>query len=89
MAKAIWNGVVIAESNNCEVVEGNQYFPQTPLKKNTSEIATPTPPVAGRGSLVTIPWRWEAKLTKMLLGIILAHYPLPRRSKVISPSGEA
>jgi uncharacterized protein (DUF427 family) len=27
MPKAIWNGAVLAESNNCEVVEGNQYFP--------------------------------------------------------------
>jgi hypothetical protein len=27
MAKAIWNGVTIAQSNNCEVVDGNYYFP--------------------------------------------------------------
>lgn len=27
MPKAIWNGKVIAESDHCEVVEGNQYFP--------------------------------------------------------------
>lgn len=27
MAKAIWNGTVIAESDRCQVVEGNQYFP--------------------------------------------------------------
>jgi uncharacterized protein (DUF427 family) len=27
MPKAIWNGAILAESNNCEVVEGNQYFP--------------------------------------------------------------
>lgn len=27
MPKAIWNGAVLAESENCEVVEGNQYFP--------------------------------------------------------------
>ena len=27
MAKAIWNGVVLAESDNCEIVEGNYYFP--------------------------------------------------------------
>lgn len=27
MPKAIWNGTVIAESDQCEVVEGNQYFP--------------------------------------------------------------
>jgi uncharacterized protein (DUF427 family) len=27
MAKAIWEGVVLAESNQCVEVEGNQYFP--------------------------------------------------------------
>jgi uncharacterized protein (DUF427 family) len=27
MAKAIWNGVILAESDNCQIVEGNYYFP--------------------------------------------------------------
>jgi uncharacterized protein (DUF427 family) len=27
MPKAIWNGAVLAESDQCIVVEGNQYFP--------------------------------------------------------------
>jgi uncharacterized protein (DUF427 family) len=27
MPKAIWNGAVLAESDKCVVVEGNQYFP--------------------------------------------------------------
>jgi uncharacterized protein (DUF427 family) len=27
MAKAIWNGAVLAESDKCEIVEGNYYFP--------------------------------------------------------------
>jgi uncharacterized protein (DUF427 family) len=27
MAKALWNGVVLAESSQTEVVEGNHYFP--------------------------------------------------------------
>jgi len=33
MPKAIWNGSVIAESNDCEKVEGNFYFPEDSLKK--------------------------------------------------------
>jgi uncharacterized protein (DUF427 family) len=32
MAKASWGGKVIAESNACAVVEGNQYFPATAVK---------------------------------------------------------
>lgn len=27
MAKVIYNGIVLAESNNTKVIEGNQYFP--------------------------------------------------------------
>ncbi len=27
MTKAIWNGVILAESDNCETVENNKYFP--------------------------------------------------------------
>jgi uncharacterized protein (DUF427 family) len=33
MAKAIWNGSVIAESDTFEVVEGNVYFPTADLKR--------------------------------------------------------
>lgn len=32
MPRAVWNGTVIAESDQCEVVEGNQYFPPEALK---------------------------------------------------------
>jgi uncharacterized protein (DUF427 family) len=31
--KAIWNGAVIAESNNTVVVEGNHYFPPDAVNK--------------------------------------------------------
>jgi uncharacterized protein (DUF427 family) len=33
MAKATWNGTVIAESDKTEVVEGNHYFPADSIKK--------------------------------------------------------
>lgn len=33
MPKAIWGGAVLAESNNCVVVEGNQYFPPDAVKR--------------------------------------------------------
>ena len=33
MAKAIWNGAVIAESNAVEIVEGNVYFPSSAIKR--------------------------------------------------------
>lgn len=33
MARAVWEGTVIAESDACVVVEGNQYFPAEAVKK--------------------------------------------------------
>ncbi|MDX2140245.1 MAG: DUF427 domain-containing protein [Chloroflexota bacterium] len=33
MAKAIWNGVVIAESDKTVMVEGNHYFPPESVKQ--------------------------------------------------------
>lgn len=31
--KAIWNGVVVAESNETVVIEGNHYFPPSTINK--------------------------------------------------------
>jgi uncharacterized protein (DUF427 family) len=31
--KAIWNGAIIAESDDTVVVEGNHYFPESSLKR--------------------------------------------------------
>jgi len=43
MPKAIWNGTVLAESNRCEVVEGNQYFPPDAIdRRYFRESATHT-----------------------------------------------
>jgi uncharacterized protein (DUF427 family) len=33
MAKASWENVVLAESDRCVVVEGNQYFPADSIRK--------------------------------------------------------
>ena len=43
MSKATWNGTVLAESDRCEVVEGNQYFPPDAVKRGyLKESATHT-----------------------------------------------
>ena len=34
--KAVWNGAVIAESNDTVVVEGNHYFPRDAVKGEAS-----------------------------------------------------
>ena len=33
MASAVWNGTVIAESNNTVVVDGNHYFPMASIRQ--------------------------------------------------------
>ncbi|EAZ92474.1 DUF427 domain-containing protein [Crocosphaera chwakensis] len=33
MTKATWNNVILAESDQCEIVEGNYYFPHDSIKK--------------------------------------------------------
>ena len=49
--KAIWNGQVIAESDNTVVVEGNHYFPEESINKNYFEKS---------GTHSTCPWKGVA-----------------------------
>lgn len=51
MPKAIWNGTVVAESDKCVVVEGNQYFPPDAIK---SEYFQPSE------KRTTCPWKGQA-----------------------------
>jgi uncharacterized protein (DUF427 family) len=42
MARAIWNGKVIAESDTTETVDGNVYFPESSLKREYFRASTTT-----------------------------------------------
>ena len=37
--KAVWNGVVVAESDDTVVVEGNHYFPESSLKREYTSFS--------------------------------------------------
>lgn len=37
--KALWNGVVIAESDDVVVLEGNHYFPEAALKREYTSFS--------------------------------------------------
>ncbi|MGA7951918.1 MAG: DUF427 domain-containing protein [Gloeobacterales cyanobacterium] len=51
MPKAIWNGVILAQSDQCEQVEGNYYFPPDSINSEYfKESATHT----------TCPWKGVA-----------------------------
>lgn len=51
MPKAIWNGAVLAESEQCEQVEGNFYFPPSAIH---SEYFQPS------NTHTTCPWKGVA-----------------------------
>ncbi len=51
MPKAIWNGAVLAESDSCEVVEGNQYFPPDSINKKYFQPSN---------THTTCPWKGQA-----------------------------
>jgi len=40
MPKATWNGAILAESDRCEVVEGNQYFPPDAISRDYFKEST-------------------------------------------------
>lgn len=56
MAKALWNGTVLAESDRCEIVENNHYFPPEAVRREYFESsATHTEcPWKGRASYYDI-----------------------------------
>ena len=57
--KAIWNGVIIAESDDTVVVEGNHYFPRASVKSEyLRESATHT----------TCHWKGEANYYDLVVG---------------------
>lgn len=58
MAKAVWNGKVIAESETTEIVEGNVYFPDNSLKREYFRPSSTTS---------TCPWKGQARYLSLLI----------------------
>ncbi len=58
MARATWNGAVIAESDHVETVEGNLYFPPDSVRK---EYLRPSAMTS------TCPWKGEASYYTLLV----------------------
>jgi uncharacterized protein (DUF427 family) len=59
MPKAIWNGTVLAESDRCETVENNCYFPPDTVKR---EYLKPSE------THTTCPWKGEASYYDVEVG---------------------
>jgi uncharacterized protein (DUF427 family) len=57
MAKAVWNGIVVAESESYETVEGNVYFPESSLKREYFRPSSTTS---------TCPWKGQARYYSLI-----------------------
>ena len=76
MPKAIFGGVVIAESDKTELVEGNQYFPRDSVKMDLFSHS-PTP--------YTCPWKgvaeyFNATVNDKKVDDIALSYPQPKEA---------
>ncbi|CAN5233985.1 DUF427 domain-containing protein [soil metagenome] len=49
MPKAVWNNAVVAQSDQCEVVEGNYYFPPDSLHKDYFRASSNTSVCSWKG----------------------------------------
>ena len=58
MVRAVWNGKVIAESDETETVEGNVYFPEASLKREYFRPSSTTS---------TCPWKGQARYLNLLI----------------------
>jgi uncharacterized protein (DUF427 family) len=52
MAKAVWNGQTLAESEKTEVIEGNLYFPEESVKREFLKTSSTTS---------SCPWKGQAR----------------------------
>jgi uncharacterized protein (DUF427 family) len=64
MAKAIWQGVVIAESNNTKEIEGNVYFPPQSLNQEYFQTSDTTS---------VCPWKGTANYYDIKVGNEVNH----------------
>jgi uncharacterized protein (DUF427 family) len=59
MPRAIWNDTIVAESDDCIVLEGNIYFPPDAVRE---EYLEPSP------KTTVCPWKGEAKYYDLVVG---------------------
>lgn len=59
MPRAIWNGEVVAESDRCEIVEGNVYFPPEAIRR---EFFRPS------DTRTVCPWKGTASYFTLAVG---------------------
>lgn len=58
MAKAVWNGKVLAESDKTQLVEGNVYFPHDSIDREFFRSSS---------TISTCPWKGQARYYTLLV----------------------
>jgi uncharacterized protein (DUF427 family) len=58
MVKAVWNGVVIADSDDTVIVEGNHYFPESSVKREYLTFSN---------HRTSDPWKGQARYHSLLV----------------------
>jgi uncharacterized protein (DUF427 family) len=58
MVKAVWNGVVIAESDDTVIVEGNHYFPESSVRREYLTFSN---------HRTSDPWKGQARYHSLLV----------------------
>jgi uncharacterized protein (DUF427 family) len=76
MPRAIWKGAVLAESDRCEMVEGNCYFPPESINRQYLEKSD---------KHTTCPWKGEASYYDVVVeGQVNKdaawYYPIPKEA---------
>lgn len=89
MAKAIWQGRVLAESPRYEMVEGNVYFPPDTIDRRFFKDSATTTLCHWKGTAHYYSVAVDGTRTKTPPGIIPNRRRRRRRSRITSPSGRA
>jgi len=78
--KAIWNGAVLAQSDETIVVEGNHYFPPDALNREYFQESS---------KHTTCGWKGQASYYDVVVNGDTSPSPRRRRSRGTLPFGEA
>jgi uncharacterized protein (DUF427 family) len=94
MARAVWNNVVIAESDQCVMIEGNHYFPPDSVKREYLRQASKTTICPWKGTAsyydvvvdgnVNAAAAWYYKTPKTAANEIAGHVAFWRGVQVVS-----
>ncbi len=70
--KAVWNGVVVAESEQTVIVEGNHYFPPESLKREHTTFSNHRTGCVWKGQA-----QWLSLMGHLIYGLVTSFVFIP------------